>query len=114
MPLPEMISVEDLFSSPQRAAATISPDGTRLAYLAPWHDRLNVWVEDLTPGAEPRRVTADENRSIVIYQWTDDPRWMLYMQDSDGDENWHVYRVDLTDPGAPAVDLTPFPGVRTT
>ena len=114
MPLPEIISVEDLFSSPRRASATISPDGTRLAYLAPWRDRLNVWVQDLDPQAEPRRVTADENRSIVIYQWTGDPRWMLYMQDSDGDENWHVYRVDLNDPGAPALDLTPFPGVRAT
>lgn len=112
MPLPEMISVEDLFTSPRRAAATISPDGTRLAYLAPWHDRLNVWVQDLTPDAEPQRVTGDENRSIVVYQWTDDSRWLLYLQDSDGDENWHVYRVDLTDPGAPAVDLTPFDGVR--
>ena len=25
-----------------------------------------------------------------------------------GDENWHVFRVDLDDPGAATVDLTPF------
>lgn len=47
------------------------------------------------------------------YHWTDDPRWLLYLQDDGGDENWHVFRVDLDDPEAPAVDLTPFPGATT-
>jgi dipeptidyl aminopeptidase/acylaminoacyl peptidase len=111
MALPELISVEDLFSPPVRAAATLSPDGTRIAFLAPWRNRLNVWIEDLdTENAEPRRITADENRSIMNFDWTDDPRWMIYLQDTDGDENWHIHRIDLDDPDAPAVDLTPFPG----
>jgi dipeptidyl aminopeptidase/acylaminoacyl peptidase len=112
MTLPELISVEDLFKSPARAGATISPDGTMIAYLAPWKDRLNVWVQDVQEDGEPRRVTADDNRSVLIYRWTDDPRWLLYAQDGDGDENWHVYRVDLQNPDAPAVDLTPFPGAK--
>lgn len=112
MALPEPISVEDLFSAPERTAATISPDGTRIAYLAPWQNRLNVWVQDVDDDATARCVTADETRSVYIYRWTDNPRWMLYMQDSGGDENWHVYRVDLENPDTPAVDLTPFPGTR--
>lgn len=112
MALPELISVEDLFSAPERTAATISPDGTRIAYLAPWQNRLNVWVQDVDDDATARCVTADETRSVYIYRWTDNPRWMLYMQDSGGDENWHVYRVDLENPDTPAVDLTPFPGTR--
>ncbi|MFF8762947.1 S9 family peptidase [Nocardiopsis dassonvillei] len=116
MALPARISVEDFFGSPERAGATISPDGARIAYLAPWRDRLNVWVQDLTPSGdfdgEPRCVTADEVRSVQSYQWTEDPRWLLYLQDSGGDENWHLFRVDLDAPGSAAVDLTPFPGAR--
>lgn len=54
-------------------------------------------------------MTADENRSITMFQWTPDPRWMLFMQDTNGDENWHVHRIDLDDPEAAAVDLTPSP-----
>ncbi|MFF3226815.1 S9 family peptidase [Nocardia suismassiliense] len=111
MALPELLTVEDLFSPPVRSAASISPDGTRLAYLAPWQNRLNVWVQDLDSAEEPRCVTADSNRSIHDYRWTDDPRWLLYTQDDNGDENWHLYRVDLSDP-AGAVDLTPVPGAR--
>jgi len=112
MALPELISVEDLFSAPERTAATISPDGTRIAYLAPWKNRLNVWVQDVDDDATARCVTADESRSVYIYRWTDNPRWLLYMQDTGGDENWHVYRIDLENPDTPAVDLTPFPGTR--
>jgi dipeptidyl aminopeptidase/acylaminoacyl peptidase len=108
----EHISVDDFFKPPTRAMATISPDGTRIAYLAPWKNRLNVWVGSPDSDDDGRCVTADETRSVLSYQWTDDPRWLLYTQDSGGDENWHVYRVDLDDPSAPAVDLTPFPGVR--
>src|SRR5688500_9346173 len=102
--------VEAFFSDPVRAGASISPDGTRIAYLAPQNGRLNVWIEPVD-GGEAVCVTHDHNRGIRHYEWTGDPRWMLYSQDDDGDENWHVFRVDLDDPAAPAVDLTPFPGV---
>jgi dipeptidyl aminopeptidase/acylaminoacyl peptidase len=112
MSRPDSITVEDLFDSPVRAGATISPDGARLAYLAPWKDRLNIWVQGVDSDAEPRCVTADDNRSVYIYQWTDDSRWLLYLQDGDGDENWHIYRVDPDAPDAAAVDLTPFPGAK--
>ena len=112
MALPEIITVEDLFSSPTRTGATISPDGARIAYLAPWKNRLNVWVQSVDSDDDARYVTADDNRSVLSYQWTDDPRWLLYIQDDNGDENWHVYRVDLENPDAPAVDLTPFPGTN--
>lgn len=111
MALPDLIPVADFFNPPTRAAATISPDGRRMAFLAPLEDRLNVWVEDLDSAATPPRcVTADARRSVLHYEWTDDPRWLIYLQDNDGDENWHVHRVDLDDPDATAVDLTPFPG----
>lgn len=111
MALPDLIPVKDFFDSPIRAAAKISPDGSRLAFLAPSNNRLNVWVENLDPGRGGlRRVTDDDNRSVLHFEWTDDPRWLIYLQDTNGDENWHIHRVDLDDPDSPAVDLTPFPG----
>ncbi|MEU6844404.1 S9 family peptidase [Streptomyces sp. NPDC046716] len=113
MPLPPLITAEEFFRPPERTRATISPDGTRIAYLAPWKDHLNVWTENLEGPPDARPVTADAHRGVHTYHWTDDPRWLLYEQDGEGDENWHLYRVDLDDPEAPALDLTPFPpGVR--
>ncbi|MFL1376697.1 MULTISPECIES: S9 family peptidase [unclassified Nocardiopsis] len=110
MALPDLYTIEDLFDSPQRTSAAISPDGTRIAFLSPWKNRLNVWVQDLEPGSEPRPVTADETRSVQGFEWADDPRYLLYLQDEGGDQRWHLYRVDLDTPESAAVDLTPFPG----
>ncbi|MFI2229845.1 S9 family peptidase [Nocardia testacea] len=111
---PALIDVETFFADPQFANASISPDGARVAYLAPHRGRLNVWVRDIDrthDDAVP--VTGDARRGITTYYWTDNPRWLLYLQDTDGNEDWHLYRADLGDPGAPAVDLTPLePGSR--
>ena len=41
---PALIDVEDFFADPQFADPSISPDGTRIAYLAPHRGRRNVWV----------------------------------------------------------------------
>lgn len=72
MALPGRIPARDLLRMPDRTAATLSPDGTRLAFLAPWKGRLNVWVSDVDGGGE-RCVTADETRTVLRYFWTDDP-----------------------------------------
>ncbi|MGH3915364.1 MAG: TolB family protein [Pseudonocardiaceae bacterium] len=114
MTLPDLITVEDFFRPSERSGASISPDGTRIAFLAPWKNRLNVWVQHLDGPAEPRCVTADETRTVRRYEWTNDPRFLLYLQDDGGDQNWHVFRVDLDEAAALAVDLTPFPGAQVT
>ncbi|RCK70092.1 S9 family peptidase [Desertihabitans brevis] len=106
---PELIDVEDFFADPDFAHPQISPDGTRLAYLAPRHGRNQVWVRGIEQEHEDAVcVTDDTRRGISTYQWTDDPRWLVYLQDTDGNEDWHLYRVDLEAPEEPAVDLTPL------
>ncbi|MFE0265787.1 S9 family peptidase [Nocardiopsis alba] len=107
---PRRIEIEELFADPSFANPKISPDGTRMAYLAPEYGRRNVWVRGIDQDHDQARcVTHDDRRGITTYLWSDDPRWLLYLQDTDGNEDWHLYRVDLDDPDAPAVDLTPLP-----
>ena len=114
MTRPALIDVEDLFVDPEFSGASISPDGTRIAYLAPAHGRANVWIRGIDEAhADAVCVTHDSRRGIGSYYWTDDPRWLLYVQDTDGNEDWHLFRVDLEAPDEPAVDLTPMdPGSR--
>ncbi|MEV0081472.1 S9 family peptidase [Saccharopolyspora sp. NPDC050642] len=108
-PLPKLIDVEEFLADPEFAVPSISPDGTRIAYLAPKYGRRNVWVRGIDEGHEDAVcVTHDARRGITTYLWTDDPRWLLYLQDTDGNEDWHLYRVDLDAPDKPAVDLTPM------
>ncbi|WPB87791.1 S9 family peptidase [Streptomyces malaysiensis] len=112
MTLAPIVPIEDFFKSPVATGGSISPDGTKIAYLAPEQGRLNVWIRGVDTD-DAVCVTHDHHRDVHSYHWTVDPRWLLYTQDGDGDENWHIFRVDLENPDAPAVDLTPFPGVRT-
>ncbi|RDD84352.1 S9 family peptidase [Streptomyces parvulus] len=113
MASPESIPVKALFAPPSRSSTSISPDGSKIAYLAPWQNRMNLWIEDVDPPGRPRRVTA-EDRGLLSYHWTGDSRWLLYTRDQGGDENRHVYRVDVENPDSAAVNLTPFPGARIT
>lgn len=110
MALPDVVPVEEFFAAPARAAASLSPDGRQIAYLAPWKGQQNVWIEGVDTPEDVRCVTRDA-RGVHRYYWTSDPRWLLYTRDQDGDEHWHLYRVDQHAPDADAVDLTP--GSRT-
>jgi dipeptidyl aminopeptidase/acylaminoacyl peptidase len=104
-----LIPLEVLFGNPERAAAQISPDGTRLSYLAPLDGVLNVFVGVIGAGdAQP--VTRDTNRGIQGYVWAHDNRHILYVRDRDGSENFRLYDVDL-DTGVER-DLTPFDNVQ--
>ena len=111
MALPPLIPLEHFFDNPEKAGAKISPDGTRLSYLAPEEGRLNVWVG--TVGADDDTcVTHDHVRGIRGHSWSRDSSRILYAQDQGGNENFHVYAADLSRPGDPSLDLTPFDDVR--
>lgn len=108
--LPPLIPREVLFGNPERTSPSLSPDGKRLAWLAPdTNNVLQIWVK--TVGRDDDKiVTADKKRGIRIYRWAKDNRTLLYLQDSDGDENFHVFGVDLE--SGNVRDFTPFQGVR--
>src|SRR5262245_9847855 len=85
---PDLIPRDVLFGNPERANPQISPDGARLAWLAPKDGVLNVWVRTLGK-ADDRVVTSDARRGIRNYFWQQDSSHLLYMQDIGGDENYH-------------------------
>jgi len=107
--LPRLIPRTVLFGNPTKTSPLISPDGTQLAYLAPVDNVLNVWVGDLD-GANARPVTHDRDRGIRLYFWAADGRYLLYLQDVGGDENWRLHAVNLD--AMTVRDLTPFPEVQ--
>jgi dipeptidyl aminopeptidase/acylaminoacyl peptidase len=106
---PPLIPREVLLGNPDKSSPRISPDGKRLAYLAPTNDVLNVWVRTLGQ-SDDQVITADKKRGIRIFFWQQDSEHIIYLQDQDGDENWHVYQTHLKTRNTR--DLTPFQGVQ--
>jgi len=90
-----LIPRDVLFGNPEKAAPTISPDATRLAWLAPDKKNvLQVWVKTIGKD-DDKMITADKKRGIRQYFWARDNKTLLYLQDNDGDENFHVFGVSL-------------------
>jgi len=108
--LPPLIPRDVLFGNPEKTNPQISPDAQRLAWLAPdQKDVLQVWVKTIGKD-DDKVVTADKKRGVRRYFWAEDSRTIVYLQDADGDENWHVYGVDLE--SGNVRNYTAFQGVR--
>ena len=106
--LPALLPMEDFFKNPQSAAFSISPDGNLLAFARPWERRMNIYIKDLETGNE-RRITSATERDISGFFWKGNDK-IVYVQDTGGDENFHVFVTDLK--GSKHTDLTPFEKVR--
>jgi Tol biopolymer transport system component len=92
--LPPLIPRSVIFGNPEMDAAQVSPDGKMIAYLAPVDGKLAVWVRTIGQG-DDRVVAQDAIRPIPSAKWQGDGEHILYLQDSGGDENYHLFRVDL-------------------
>lgn len=101
-----LIPLDVLFGNPEKTVPRLSPDGTRLSYIAPVDGVLNVWVGTVGSG-DFKPVTRDTDRGIRQYMWTYDGGSLLYSQDVGGNENWNLYLVDLET--LETTNITPFP-----
>jgi dipeptidyl aminopeptidase/acylaminoacyl peptidase len=105
-----LIPREVFFGNPDKITPCLSPDGTRISYLAPVDGVMNVWVGPADDPDSAKPVTGDTDRGIRTYFWAYTNEHILYLQDQAGDENWHVYSVNLET--GETTDLTPLEGVQ--
>jgi len=71
---------------------------------------LNIWVAPADDLSKAKAVTEEKVRPIPSHDWAYDNKHILYIQDKNGDENFHLYATDVvTDE---TKDLTPIEGVR--
>jgi dipeptidyl aminopeptidase/acylaminoacyl peptidase len=117
--LPPLIDRELIFGNPEIAAAELSPNGQYIAFLKPWKDTRNVYVKAVSePFDAARLMTTESKRPVAGYLWSRDSKYILYVKDHDGDENYNVYAVDPAAKPAPGADapesrdLTGLKGVR--
>ena len=116
---PPLIDRELFFGDPEIAGAQISPDGAFIAFIKPFKGTRNIWVKKTAdPFTTAKPITADTKRPIPGYFWSRDGKYILFVQDKAGDENYNVYAVNPNDAPAagqevPAArNLTDVKGVR--
>jgi dipeptidyl aminopeptidase/acylaminoacyl peptidase len=118
--LPPLIDRELFFGPPVIAGGQLSPDGKYMSFLKTYKGTMNVWVKDASaPFESAHPLTADTLRPIRNYFWSRDGKYILYVQDKGGDENFNVYAVNPSEKPAAGQDipinraLTDYKGVRT-
>jgi len=111
--LPPLIDRELLFGNPEIAGAQLSPNGEYIAFLKPWKDTRNVWVKKANePFASARLLTSETKRPVPFFLWTRDSKYVLFIKDNDGDENFNLFAVDPAAETPTPRDLTSLKGVR--
>lgn len=106
-PAPPVLKVEDFFRNPEKSGFQISPSGNYFAYRAPWHKRMNLFVQKVGD-TTATQVTQDTVRDIGGYSWKGDR--LIYARDINGDENMIVFSASID--GKDVKALTPTKGVR--
>lgn len=92
---PTLLDRELFFGNPEIAGAQISPDGKFIAFLKPYKDTRNIWVKRTEePFSAAKLVTSDTKRPIPAYFWSRDGKYILFVQDKAGDEDYNVYAVN--------------------
>jgi len=105
----KQIPLEDFFKNPEKTAYQISPDGNYYSYMAPFENRMNVFIQKR--GTEDAiQLTSETDRDIAGYFWPNNGQ-ILYVKDDGGNENYKLYGVNID--GSNLVCFTDFEGVRT-
>ena len=111
---PDLIPREVLFTLADKLDVQLSPDGTRISYKAPVCDSsrcvMNVWAGDFAYPSAAEPVTRDMTNGVQDYAWAYTNGHILYTQDTDGDEEWRIYSVDINT--GRTTRLTPLEGVK--
>src|SRR5262244_261920 len=116
---PPLIDRDLFFGDPEISGGQISPDGKFIAFIKPFKGTRNIWVKRTEePFENAKPITADTTRPIPSYFWSRDGKYILFVQDKAGDENYLVYAVNPAE--APAAgqevptarNLTDLKGVR--
>jgi dipeptidyl aminopeptidase/acylaminoacyl peptidase len=101
-----LIDREVFFGNPEYAGAQISPDGKYISFIKPYRDTMNIWVKGVNePFSAARPMTADTARPVRSYFWSRDGRYILFVQDKGGHENFNVYAVNPAEKAAAGADV---------
>lgn len=103
-----LIPAKVMFRKSDKSSFNISRDGSKLAWLAPWKSRTNIYVKNLNSGEE-KRLTSEVKRGIPAFFWIGNDR-IGFILDKGGDENFKLYGVNVNTGEEKC--YTPFDKVR--
>ena len=90
----ELLDRELFFGNPRISGGQLSPDGKFISFMKPYQGIMNVWVKEFAEPFEKARPLTDSKQPLRGYTWTEDGNYILFVKDSNGDENMNLFAVD--------------------
>ena len=106
----QLIPRSIIFGNPDKISVRISPNGHHTSFIAPHNGVLNIFLAQDHKIEEAKVITNDTHRGIRQYFWSYDNKHIIYSQDKDGDENEHLFKIDII--SGEITDVTPLEGVK--
>lgn len=100
-------TVEKLYMTHSIGDSSWSPDGKQVAFVSNITGRNNIWLVSSQSGW-PTQLTVSNQRQANI-AWSPKGRWIAYNSDYDGNEQWDLFLVSVTN--GQVVNLTNTPDV---
>jgi Tol biopolymer transport system component len=107
----DLIPRSVLLANPDRFCVSMSNEGDKIAYLSKKGDGIELKIEDFS-GKLIRKFNVIQSRGLYVFgiAWAHTGKHILIHQDTNGDENSHVYCLNITT--GQSKDLTPFKGAK--
>lgn len=108
--LPTLLPVRDFVANTgYNGHYRISPDGAKLAWKAVAGTREEIFVKTLNGNDTRSLGFGAQGYSFV---WAQDSRRLLFIKDTGGNENFHLFLADINKPGQTPQDITPLKNTR--
>ncbi len=92
---PPLLDRTLFFDDPEISGGQLSPDGSYLSFMRPFEGTRNLWVKERDADfSDALPLTDRTDRPIPGYFWSRDGRYILFVMDQGGDENFNIYAVD--------------------
>jgi len=102
------IPIDDLYFTRSVASASWSPDGKEIAFTTNISGRLNLWKVSAS-GGWPIQLAQSDDRQFGE-TWSLDGKWIVFQQDSGGNELWDVFAIP--NDGGEVINLSNTPEIR--
>jgi dipeptidyl aminopeptidase/acylaminoacyl peptidase len=101
-----LLDRELFFGDPEISGSQLSPDGKFITFIKPFKGTRNVWIKRTQePFASAKPITNETKRPVPSYFWSRDGKYVLYVQDKGGDENYNIYAVNPSESPAAGEDV---------
>jgi len=89
------LSIERLYMTRQVGRSDWSPDGKQIVFVTNISGRNNLWIAPAEGGWPTQLTVSDQRQTSPV--WSPNGKWIAYMSDYDGDEQWDIFIVSPKD-----------------